>query len=418
MRPPTRPWILGATAVAAIAALPVGSAGFAIADEAPLVHTIFAQPADAPDESTGRAAFAAAAEHYRLTPVELVDVPLPPAPRAGDGAHTGELNAQKLAFGEALRDLDAAANEVAATGGAGLSTEELSTLYLYRGMATARADWNAPANAAPTDARTHAFDDYMRAATLAPARVLDPRELPPEVVADFHRALDVVHHRARGTLTVKGPADAQVSLDGAPVQPIAGGVTFHDVVYGEHLLRVEQLGFAPWGTAAPLGQPTLEIDVPARAPLSLDDATAAAHARRMGARFALVAEPRGGRGATLELRLVDTGSGQMRDAVQVSISGQAEQIDAAVMRLDEEARRAAIENPSISRASAGVITPILSGGEANPLGAPLLMAAPPAKARFREDPAAWTRDHWPLLTAIAVVALTSIVLSAVVDSDR
>ena len=57
----------------------------------------------------------------------MVDVPAPPAPRAPDLLKTGIINTQKIAFGEALRDLDAAAAEVAATGGAGLSTDELPT---------------------------------------------------------------------------------------------------------------------------------------------------------------------------------------------------------------------------------------------------------------------------------------------------
>ena len=50
----------------------------------------------------------------------------------------------------------------------------------------------------------------------------------------------------------------------------------------------------------------MEIDVPARAPLALDAATAAAHARRMGARYALVATPKGGPGAPVELSLIDS----------------------------------------------------------------------------------------------------------------
>ena len=37
---------------------------------------------------------------------------------------------------------------------------------------------------------------------------------------------------------------------------------------------------------------------------------------------------------------------------------------------------------------------------------------------FSDDPAAWARDHWPLLTAIGVVAATAIILSATVSSDR
>ena len=48
---------------------------------------------------------------------------------------------------------------------------------------------------------------------------------------------------------------------------------------------------------------------------------------------------------------------------------------------------------------------------------PVLLAAPPAKARFSEDPGTWAREHWPLLTAIGVVALSTIVFTMAVSTD-
>src|SRR5215471_4878079 len=109
----------------------------------PIVHPLYVHLPDAPEEDALRRAYTAAAARYKLRPVEVVDVPAPPAPHAPELLKSGVLNAQKIAFGEALRDLDAARAEVAATGGAGLSTDDLSDLYLYRAIATARADWNA-----------------------------------------------------------------------------------------------------------------------------------------------------------------------------------------------------------------------------------------------------------------------------------
>ncbi len=385
------------------------SGGARAADAPPLVHPIFAHLPDAPETDTARQTFTAAATRYDLRPVEVVDVPAPPPPRAGDNARIGILNAQKMAFGEAQRDLDAAAAEVAATGGAGLDANALSDLYLYRAMVTARADWKAQPSDAPTDARTHAFDDYLRAATMTPARVPNARDLPPQALADFQRALDEVHQRSRGTLVVRGPADAQISLDGGALAPLGGGVTFRDLSYGEHLLRVEQIGFTPWGTAVPFGQPSMQIDVPARAQLTLDDATAAAHARRMGARFALVAQAKGGPGAPVEIALIDAGSGARRDAALAQTVDEAGQVDAAVFRLDEEARRIALEQPVLP----GPPPPLVATD-----GPPLLLTPAPVKTRFRDDPAAWARDRWPLLTAIGVMALTTVVLGAVVASDR
>src|SRR6185312_1648249 len=334
----------------------------------PLVHPIFAHLPDAPENDRARRDFTAAATHYNLRPVEVVDVPAPAPPHGPDDARIGILNAQKQAFGEALKSLDAAANEVAATGGAGFTTAELTDLYLNRAIARARADWKADAAAPPTDERTRAFDDYLRAATLTPDRAPNARELPPQAMADLQKALDVVHKRPRGTLVVKGPGDALVSLDGGALQPLAGGVTFKDLVFGEHLLRVEQTGFAPWGSTIPFGQPSMEIDVPARAPLGLDAATAAAHARRMGAKFALVATPKGGPGSPIELSLIDTATAAPRDAALVATAREPGQLDAAVMRLDEEARRLLLEQQQNGPAGAP-ITPVASADNSS-LGPP------------------------------------------------
>ena len=177
-----------------------------------------------------------------------------------------------------------------------------------------------------------------------PDRAANARQLPPQALADLQRALDIVHKRARGTLVVKGPADALIALDGGALQPLGGGVTFKDLVFGEHLLRVEQIGFTPWGTAIPFGQPEMEIDVPARAPLALDPVTAAAHARRMGARYALVATPKGGPGRAR--RAVPHRQRHARSRATRRWSRpprERGQMDAAVMRLDEEARRLTLE---------------------------------------------------------------------------
>jgi hypothetical protein len=404
-------------AMGCVLALPMARA--AAADEPTLVHPIFAQLPDAPEEDAARQAFTAAAGRYQLRPVEIVDVPAPPAPRAPDALHLGILHAQQQAFAEALRELDTAAAEVAATGGAGLSTAELGDLYLYRAMATARADWNAKAATPPTEERTRAYADYLRAATMAPDRAASPTELPPQVVADFQRAVEEIHHRPRGTLVIKGSADAQIALDDGPLMRIAGSISFRDLTFGEHLVRAEELGYAPWGATVSFGQATLEVLIPARAPLALDDATAAAHARRMGARFALVAQPKGGPGTPVEVRLVDAATGALRDAALTSTSAQGGQVDAAVMRLDEEARRLALEQQTAANApGSSPSTPPATAGAPLQLGPPLLLAQPPARARFSADPPAWARDHWPLLTAVGAVLLTAIVLGAAVSSDR
>ena len=374
----------------------------------PLVHPIYVHLPDAPDTDAVRRTFTNAAERYRLRPVEVIDVPAPPPPKAPDMLKLALIKAQKLTFDEALRDLDAANAEVTATGADGLSTEDLALLYLHRAMATARSDWNGAADAAPTAERSRAYADYLRAATIAPALNLTElrRVLPPQVQADFERASDEVRKRPRGTLVVKGSADGLVALDGGAPAAIAGGLSFRDLVHGEHLVRVEEVGRAPWATVVKMDQPNAELVVPARAALGLDDATAAAHARRMGAKFALVLEPKGGPAAPVALRLVDA-TGVRRDAAIIPSAREAGMIDAAVMRLDEQARRielVASQGPAPAAAPPAAPEPAL--------GPPLLIAPARTRATFKEDPAAWARDHWPLLTAVGVIALSSIVLAA------
>jgi hypothetical protein len=87
-------------------------------------------------------------------------------------------------------------------------------------------------------------------------------------------------------------------------------------------------------------------------------------------------------------------------------------IDSAVMRLDESARRLAQAD-----AQTGTPPPVAAqpGSELAP---PVLLSQPAQKAKLTEDPAAWARDHWPLLTAVGVVVLSSIVLGAAVSADR
>jgi hypothetical protein len=374
----------------------------------PLVHPIYAQLPDLPENEVTKRAFSAAATRYKLSPLEVIDVPAPAAPRAPGALKDAIAKTMKVEFDQALPALEDIATEVEAKGGAGLSTAELSDLYLYRAMATARADWKAvaaPETEAVNPGRARAFQDYTRAAALAPARTLNARELPPQVVADFARAVEAARALPRGTLIVRGDAEAQVSIDGAEPTPVAGGVTFRDVTAGEHLLAVDELGRLPWGTQVKLTGASLEQIIPNRAPLSLSDAVAAEHARRMGARYALVAERKPGSGARVELRLVDL-SGVKRDGASVSTTGDEKgSIDAAVMRLDEQARRLHQLELAAGAPAAVPAAPAPADG-----AAPVLVAPPRAKPTFKESPGLWARDHWPLLTAVGVVIGASIVL--------
>src|SRR6185312_529038 len=102
------------------------------------------------------------------------------------------------------------------------------------------------------------------------------------------------------------------------------------------------------------------------------------------ARFALVATPKGGPGAPVELALIDSGTAAPRDAALVSAGAEKGQLDAAVMRLDEEARRLVLDQQA---AGGGAPLPPVTAGDAASLGPPLLLSPAPTKASFRDDPA-------------------------------
>jgi hypothetical protein len=221
-----------------------------------------------------------------------------------------------------------------------------------------------------------------------------------------------VRARPRGTLVVRGSAEATVSFDGNSPLPVRGAATFRDLAYGEHLIHVEEVGYPPWGALVTIDRPEVAVTVPARAPLVLDDRVAGAHARRMDARFALVAEVKiGAPELLLELRLVDA-TGIRHDASVVALAGSERgAIDAAVMHLDEEARR--IEKLGLAPSLASDSSPSPGPSAPPSVAAPLptstntvvLTPAPrPAvpRATFKDDPGAWARQNWPLLTVVGI----------------
>jgi hypothetical protein len=79
-----------------------------------------------------------------------------------------------------------------------------------------------------------------------------------------------------------------------------------------------------------------ELDVPERATLELDDATAAGHGQRAGARFVLTARSRDGEPA-LELELIEVRSGLKVDGA-IALLGSEGALGAAVASLRQVAR--------------------------------------------------------------------------------
>ena len=142
--------------------------------------------------------------------------------------------------------------------------------------------------------------------------------------------------------------------------------------------------------------------------LQLDDKAAATHARRQGAAFALVAELKPGRPASLELRLIEADGGARRDSTSLPFPGETGQLESAVMRLDEQARRARMIDPGGSR------TPPALGGISV---APVVREVDPPAAGSHRDPKEWARTRWPLLTAVSTAVVTALVLGLMVARD-
>jgi hypothetical protein len=299
----------------------------AAAAPAPPVHPLFVSAPGVAGGDAVRDAFASACRRAELgapEPVELAGAPLPQAARALASA-TASMD--QLHFDEAIRSLDLAANDAAVTGGAGLDATQLVDLYLLRAVAMRKSG-------RPGDPR--AWEDFVRAAIRAPERVLDGGRFSPAVLKEWKRAVAEVERRPRGTLVVRAPLEARISIDGRP--PARAPAVAPGLPFGEHHVRVEEPGRLPWGTVVSLAAPTLELDVPSRPAMVLDEAAAAARGRRVGARFVLLAQPRIRAGeALLSLSLVQV-AGEVRRAELLVDGAAPEAMDAAVRRLVDEAR--------------------------------------------------------------------------------
>ncbi len=375
------------------------------------VHPIYAAVSvDSPQDRDARRRFGEAAAKFGLGTVETVDIPGPPEPKAQALLRAGMAAVEVLRFDEAQVALDAAAAEVANTGAAGLSPAELADLFLFQATALQKADWKDLPTPFTDIAPPGAKDAYLRAATLTPERVLPPRQFRPLVVASWQKAVAEIQARPRGAILVRAAPSAQISIDGGAA--LLSPAVAQNLPYGDHVIRGEDLGRKPWVVVVSLSLPTLEVDMPETPALALDPADAAAHARRMGASFGLVASLKRGAALDLQLSLIDARTGTQRDATVVPLGGDAGTgglLEATVMRLDEQARKDEVRG---------------QGRDAEATGPPFGLAlAPPAPApatdapRLSSDPVGWARAHWPLVTAVGACVGTALILGLVVAHD-
>jgi hypothetical protein len=350
--------------------------------------------------------FSEAVARHRLGPVEGMDIPAPPGPRAPELLKTAATATEKRKWDEAEKALSPAVAEVTSSGGDGMSPAALSELFLLQAITVQKAGWNDLEAPVTEIAPAAAKEAYLRAAVLAPDRMLERRRYQPLAIASFQLAAAEVKQRPRGGITVRARPNATINIDGGPDQPAPASAT--NLPYGEHFVRVEEIGYQPWSAVVTLAMSTLEIDAPTTAPLVPDDREAARHAQRQGSAFALLSAMKMGPPLALELHLIDAASGQVRDATVVPMEGEAGALDAAVMRLDAEARRIALGvQPDAVKLPSGDLTVATVPADRASQGPAL-----------REDPGVWARHHWPLLTAIGVTVGAALVLGILVGNDN
>jgi hypothetical protein len=368
-------------------------------------HPLWAATASAPSDESARAQFDAAVRKRGLGAPEIVTLAPPQPGKIADlfEQGTAALHASNVVLASAI--LGEAAGQATATGGEGLTPRALANVFFYQAVAL-----QAASGATLTEAMTNISPDEAKAAYLR-AALLDTQlaveDVSPLAKASWRLAVAAVGQLPTGELTVRAHPRAMISVDAKAAQPSPAN---QSVPYGEHLIRVTEPGHSPWSTTVTVAQPQALLDVPATDLLSYDANTAADTARAHGAAFALVGQLHLGDKLEIDVRLVDAQTGELMDSTAVPVvdGPESNSLIAAVLRLDELADRTRLHR----RTEAG------GAGRA-----PLALAAPPSRIPPPEmpntaQPQDWFTQRWPLFTAIAVAAGTSLALGIVVAKDR
>jgi len=372
----------------------------------PVTHPLWATTPDAEWDKAARAQFEIALQRRGLGPLAIVAIERPADPRLGQRFAEGMTAFRALAYDRAAAILTDAARLARENGGEGLAPGEIASLFFHQAVAiqlASGATYSEPFTSINPEA---ARDAYLEAAVLDPGRTYDDTSAYPVVEMSWRLALTTVRQRARGALTVRAHPRAKISIDGRPF--VASPATLFSLPFGEHFIRVEEPGHAPWATVITLAQPSAILDVPATPLLVYDGAKAADQARAKGASYALLGQLHLGDKIEIDVRLFDARTNQLCDASAVEVSPKLESPDliAAVLRLDEVANRARVARRA---------------NESGQSGSRLPMTVPPER-RAREDGAAfsggWLRRRWPLVTAIGVAAGTAVVLGILVANDK
>lgn len=268
------------------------------------------------------AARGAGAQAVDLSPVAAPSLALTESVTRGVASYDA------MRFADAVAELDLVAAAAAEHGARGLTRDALVDLFLFRALAK-----NEMGDA------TGAWSDFVRAATLDPARVLDPARFRPSAVKSFARAVQEVTARGTAPLTVRAPAGSRVYLDG---RATGRDQATDALLPGEHFVWVERPAAPPFARTVTLATAT-EIDVPDDAAAPPVDADLVRRATRLGAgAVLLVALRRDGGVALVELRSVGGRRQAMRGVVRLGPSPEADARDlrAEVARALEQVERA------------------------------------------------------------------------------
>ncbi len=174
---------------------------------------------------------------------------------------------QQFDYPKALEHLDAGLLEVHVNGAQGITTSQLSDLFLYRGLV----------RSAQSDTQT-SWDDFVQAAVIEPTRHLDAARFPPSVAAQFERAREQVEKSPRSTMQIQVSTSCEVYLD-------ARMVVHSEVVplpVGNHFLRVTCPGKIPYGSLVSLQRETEVIAPKLKRPQFLSPEELSSVARRRG----------------------------------------------------------------------------------------------------------------------------------------
>jgi hypothetical protein len=255
----------------------------------------------------------------------MIDRSPPPRQRADTASilRRGIAAYDALRLADAMSAFDEARAAVDRTGAADVTQTELSDLFLYRGLV--KLQQNDP---------TAAWDELIIAATVAPARVLDPARFPPRVATEIDRARTSLKDRPTSTLVVAAPTGCTVSIDGAELSAIPSASALPGAgvprPQGSHWTSVNCVDRGPWGTRVEL---TSDVTLtPRNAPItppSADDVLI--QARTTGAQAFVVVEVAGNIG-TARLVGVD-GRERDRRTVTIPVSGDLAGLGSAVRGL-------------------------------------------------------------------------------------